>query len=86
MSYYWMGPWHTMWGGGPGWGLWWFFPLLMLLMIGACVYLMARMGGGHRHGDKGDSSALRILEERFAKGEISREEFEEKKVILGGRP
>ena len=56
MSYYWMGPWHTMWGGG------------------------------HRHGDKGDSSALRILEERFAKGEISREEFEEKKVILGGRP
>ncbi len=84
MSYYWMGPWHTMWGG-PGWGLWWFFPLLMLLMIGACIYLMLRMGG-HRHGDSRDSSALRILSERFAKGEISREEFEEKKLVLGGKP
>jgi len=78
MSYYWSGPWHMM------WGFWWVFPLFMLLMIGACVYMMARMIGGHRHGD-GGTSAQRILSERFAKGEISREEFEEKKLVLGGR-
>ena len=82
MSYYWTGPWHMMWGGA-GWG--WVFPFLMLLLIGACIYLMVRMGGGHRHRDTGDSTALHILSERFAKGEISREEFEEKKLVLGGK-
>jgi len=81
MSYYWTGPWHMMWGGS-GWG--WIFPLLMLLLVGACIYLMARMGSGHRRGDTDGSSALRILSERFAKGEISRAEFEEKKLLLGG--
>ena len=84
MSYYWTGPWHMMWGGGPGWGPGWIFPLLMLLVIGACVYFMARMGSSHGRRDTGDSSALRILSERFAKGEISRAEFEEKKLLLEG--
>ena len=83
MSYYWTGPWHMMWGSA-GWG--WMLPFLMLLLIGACIYLMVRMGGGHRHGDTGNASALRILSERFAKGEISRAEFEEKKLVLGGKP
>ena len=72
-----------MWGGGSGFG--WVFPLLMLLAIGACVFMMARMWGGRGHGATGNSSALRILSERFAKGEISREEFEEKKGILAGK-
>lgn len=77
----WPGPWH-MWG----WGFGWVLPLLfMVLMIGACAFLMSRMMFGHRHGHFGgdaNASALRILSERFAKGEISKEEFEEKKSIL----
>lgn len=84
MSYYWAGPWHMM-SGGWGWDFGWIFPLLMLLVIGACVFMMARMGSGHGHGASG-ASALRILGERFAKGEISKEEFEEKRTILGGKP
>lgn len=76
----WPGPWHMMWGG---WGFWWVFPLLMMVFIALCIFLMARMPWGHRH-SHGDhtSSALQLLSERFAKGEISKEEFEEKRAIL----
>ena len=78
------GPGH-MWGGG--WGFGWFFPFLMFIfMIALCVFLMTRMswGQGHSRGDPA-GSALQILNERFAKGEISKEEFEEKRSILARR-
>ena len=78
----WPGPWHMS-----GWGFWWIFPaLMMVLMLAACFFLMSRMMFGHRHGPFRDTtgSALRILSERFAKGEISKEEFEERRSILGG--
>jgi len=73
------GPWH-MWGG---WGFGWLFPLLIIVLF---VFLMMRMPWRHRHwhGDH-TSSALQILSERFAKGEISKEEFEEKRSILSRR-
>jgi len=81
----WPGPWHMWWGGG--WGFWWVFPLLMMIaMIAICAFFMSRMFGGHGHSHGGDASgsALRLLSERFARGEISKEEFEEKRTILGG--
>jgi len=97
--YYGPGPWH-MWGHGYGWHFGWFFPLFMfLLMILVCVAL-ARLLFGRRHfggmpghmmyrrwGDGGDPSrsALQILNERFARGEIQKSEYEEKKAaILSG--
>ena len=68
----WMAPWH-MWG---------VFPLLMMiLMVAACAFLMSRMLSG-RSSANPSSSALRILGERFARGEISKEEYEEKRTIL----
>lgn len=80
----WPGPWHMM---GWSWGMGWIFPLFMLFAIALCVYFMTRMLGGHGPvGHHHASSALETLNERFAKGEISREEFEEKRAVLVRRP
>lgn len=71
-----------MWAGG--WGFWWVVPFFLFgLMIFLCVYLMLRGPWSHRdpHRDT-TSSALTLLSERFARGDIPKEEFEEKKAIL----
>ena len=89
-DYYGPGPWH-MWGGG--WGFGWMFPMFMLFMILVCVAIFAFGrgwgGGGHHHLSSNDptTSALQILNERFAKGEIQKPEYEEKKaaILSGGR-
>ena len=79
----WLYPWHMM---GWGWGIGWIFPLLVILGIVFCIVMMSRMFG-HAHGPRrdGTSSALEVLNERFAGGEISKEEFEEKRAILARR-
>jgi len=78
------GPWH-MWGG---WGFGWIFPMFfMVLLLALCVLFVGRMLWGHGH-SRGEHTcaALQILSERFAKGEISKEEFEEKRAILARHP
>lgn len=73
----WYGPWRMM--PGSGWGFWWMFPLLMMVvMLVGCGFMM-RFFRGRRNGA---SSAVRLLNERFARGEIPREEYEEKRAIL----
>jgi putative membrane protein len=78
---------HHMWG-------WGFHPFGSVLFTIFCVILivgairMVRFGGfyGHgrfRHAGRWQStSALDILEERFAKGEIDKNEFEDKRKLL----
>jgi putative membrane protein len=90
----WHGPWH-MWGGG--WGFWWIFPMIMFFMVVVCVAMLVlgrRSGaGGLPHWRPGRSwddpthSALQILNERFARGEIQKQEYEEKKtaIVSSGR-
>jgi len=90
----WPGPWH-MWSGH--WGFWWVFPLIMVFMIIACVAMLLlghrAGGGGLPHWGPGrfpgdpTYSALQILNERFAKGEIQKQEYEERKsaIVSGGR-
>jgi len=75
-----------MWGGGwhPGMV---FGPVVMLLalvgIVALIVWLVRAFGdGAHRHG--GGRRALEILEERLARGEIGKEEFEEKRRLLRG--
>jgi uncharacterized membrane protein len=76
-------------------GFWWIFPLFMfLMMIGCAAFFLFghRSVGGHMHRGRswGDPtySALEILNERFAKGEIPRQEYEEKKnaILSRGQP
>ena len=88
-NYYWPGPWH-MWGYD-GWHFWG-FPLMFLFMALICMIVFlffARMimAGGHHWGpargwDDHGHSALRILNERFAKGEIQKSEYEERKAVI----
>jgi putative membrane protein len=88
-------PWHMMWGYD-GWPFWGMFPMMLLFLVLFCVvaFFFARscMGGMHRWGPShpwGDPthSALQILNERFAKGEIQKEEYNERKdAILSGSP
>ena len=94
-SYFAHGPWD-MWHYGYGWHFWWMFPLMMLFMIFifAVIFFIARglYGHGYNHwgarsrmwGDP-SHSALQILNERFARGEIQKDEYAEKKAaILSG--
>lgn len=72
-------------------GLWWIFPLIMIIL---CFFMMSgRMRGmcgfgGHDsegNDNKDEESALEILDKKYARGEIDREEYEEKKRVLTQR-
>jgi putative membrane protein len=88
----WYGPGPWGWGDGYGWSFWWMCPMMMLIMLGVmAVVMLARRHGGHGgwtppwHGSA--DSSLQILSERFARGEIQKDEYEERKAaILSGRP
>lgn len=73
--------------------------MLGVMVMAACIFMMGRMMMGHGgsqhtgHGgsehDEGARSARDILAERFARGEISQEEFEQRRNVLessGDRP
>ena len=82
-----MGPggWH----GGWGWGHMVFGSLMMLLFLAAVVLTVVALvrwsgGSSERREPSSASRALAILEERFARGEIDREEFEERRRTLTG--
>ena len=68
-----------MWSMGGFMGLGW---ILILVAVVAVVWLLMRgpFSGGTKTGRR---SALDILKERYARGEIGREEFEQKKRDLG---
>ena len=70
--------------GGMGWGAGIFMFLFWALIIGLIIWAvvtMTRHNGGVPH-DSRSGSAIEILKERYARGEINREEFEEKKRVL----
>ncbi len=78
--------WHYGWGGG--WEHMLFGSLMMILLWGGIiliVVLAVRWLGGsraERTAPPARESAMDILNERFARGEIEKEDYEERKKIL----
>ena len=79
------------WHGGGDWGHMIFGPLMMLVFVAAVivvVILAVRWLGGARHGavagsePRSKKTSFDILEERYARGEIDKDEFEERMRIL----
>jgi putative membrane protein len=71
-----------MWGDGMGW--WWFSILLYgVVFVGfVCfiIWAISRLGKGGGSANK--NSPLDIAKERYARGEITKEEFEQMKKDL----
>lgn len=71
-------------GFGMGFGgiyMWIIWIVLILLVVWAASALFGRRGDG---GNRREKTALDILQERYAKGEIGREEYEQKRKDLMG--
>jgi putative membrane protein len=84
------GPWQMHDWMGWGWGGMWLGPLFMLiplvLLIAAVVVLLRWMGVGSSDGGGRVRTAREILDERYARGEIDREEHQRRRDDIGGRP
>jgi len=81
--------WHMGPGMMDGWGMGWFGMIMMMafwiLVIVGLIFLirwLIQATRGGKEGLHGTSRALDILKERYARGEIDREEFETKKRDL----
>jgi len=82
--------WHMGSGMMGGWGMGWFGGIFMIvfwvLVIVGLIFLIKWLVQTTRNdsqpGRSGSSRALDILHERYARGDIDRQEFEEKKKDL----
>jgi len=81
----WFGPGMMGWGW---WGMGWIFMIIFWgLIIVGLIFLIRWLAGLSRARapyEKTHDSALEILKQRYAKGEIDREEFDQKKRDLTG--
>ncbi len=74
---------------GFNFGYWWIFPIIMIGMMALCFFMMRghmgsmMCGPGNRkkdtRGEESRSSALDILNKRYARGEVDKQEYEEKR-------
>lgn len=70
--------------GGFGWT--WLLPILGIIFVGLIIWAIVASVRGSNRGKDSDSSktdsALEVLKKRYARGEISKEEYEEKRKDL----
>lgn len=80
-----------MYGNGSGMGGWMFFGVLMMVGVVLIVVVVVRVIGGGVRGTneparpavRPESEARRLLDERYARGELSTEEYQERLRVLG---
>lgn len=79
-----MGDWSVMTmmdGSMMGW--FWLWPVLLLIGLALLAYLIYRlMQDRHGGAQEGTSSAHRILDERYARGEIDEQEYRSRRTDL----
>jgi putative membrane protein len=72
---------HMMgYGYGGGWLMW----ILFIVLIVIVVYLLVQTPKRHDSGSAGGETPLQILKKRYAKGEISKEDFDRMRKDLEG--
>ncbi len=76
---------HHGWDGG--WGGMFLGPLMMIVFLAAVVIVVVLAvrwvaGGAHAALSPGRMDPLDVLKDRFARGEIDKEEYEERRRIL----
>ncbi|MGD9525570.1 MAG: SHOCT domain-containing protein [Pseudonocardia sp.] len=73
-------------GFGLGMGWMWLFSLILIVGIALLVIVAVRMLGGGIRDDRASApardAARRILDERFARGELTTEEYRERRRTL----
>ncbi len=69
-------------GWGPGFGLVFMILFWVLIIIGIIAMVKWLMGISGGAGTASPKTARQIIEERYARGEIDREEFEQKRRDL----
>ena len=80
-------------GGGGGWGAWVFMAIMMVMLfavVAAVLYalLSPRIRAGDAAtspGAAGADDALRLLDERFARGDIEAEDYTKRRDLLRSR-
>jgi putative membrane protein len=71
----------VFWFWGPGWIFGLVFGMFWIVLIVGAIILLRRELPHLQFGPRA-SPALRLLEERYARGEISRQEFLERRAVL----
>ncbi|WP_255494126.1 SHOCT domain-containing protein [Halarchaeum sp. CBA1220] len=82
-----MWSWHDgMWNGGHmagwGWGMMLFALLWMALLVAVPLSLIYWLGTRSQSNGPAEDSALAVLQERYARGEIDDEEFDRRRARL----
>ena len=78
-SGFWPGPFEFLWGFLVLAGTVAFWTLLIVLLV---KLLRSKPSASPQR----SSSAIQVLEERYARGEITREEYFERRAVLSGQP
>ena len=69
--------------GMMGGGGWWFVPILVIIFLGLIIWaVVALIRGQSGSQNTGADSAPEILKRRYARGDIDKEEYEQKKKDL----